>query len=86
MPDTRFVYGALCLFMAPIQLAGKTPSGLPCCPHCGGVLYECDSKDEFMKGANDYAKGHPGYLKMLAWAEGKCFKTFDDLITAYIQK
>ena len=62
--DTRFVYGAKCLFMGPIQLVAKTPSGLPCCPHCGGVLYQCDSKEAFLKGASDYAKGHPGYLEM----------------------
>lgn len=38
--DSRIVYGARCVWWDSIANAATKPGGLPCCPHCGGVLME----------------------------------------------
>lgn len=95
--DPRFVYGVGCTWFGPVQAVGSTPPatmqingktvqthGLPCCPHCRGLLLESPTAKEWWDLAKAYeADGHPGYIKMLQWAQGKCFKTTDDMRTAY---
>lgn len=44
MRDERYTYGATCNWHGPIQEVKLTHSGLPCCPHCGGVLFEYPNK------------------------------------------
>lgn len=51
---------------------------LPCCPHCGSLLYEVASEQEWWHTiATHEAAGHPGYRLFIEWQRGKCFKTFD---------
>ena len=93
--DTRFVYGATCAWIGPIQAVGNTKThprhqalmkaanapqkiadaSLPCCPHCGGMLFELPSRDDYMRGVPDFDKQHPGYAKFVAWWEEKCKTT-----------
>lgn len=72
MDDTRYVYSSGCTWNESIHKVSKTRS-LPCCPHCGSVLFELDSEDEWLKGAAKYDKDHPGYLDFIKWLKGKCF-------------
>lgn len=89
MLDNRIAYGARCTWWDGIRKVGKMspgPSGhsLPCCPHCGGVLFELENEGQWLAGADRYENdGHPGYRAMIEWARGKCFKNMDELKTAY---
>lgn len=65
--DKRFVYGAGCTFVGPIQKVGRL-EGLPCCPYCGGMLFEEESKEEWdSKVIEHEQKGHEGYAKFIEW-------------------
>ena len=78
--DARIVYGANCVWWNSIYKAGiKQGSGLPCCPYCGGMLFETNSIDEYMKCVDEYERaGHPGYRDLLLWMRGKCFRNMAD--------
>lgn len=87
--DKRLVYGMRCTWWENISAVAHTapgPSGhrIPCCPHCGSVLFEMDSEDRFIEQARSYeSNGHPGYVQMLQWARGKCFPNMQALEKAY---
>ncbi len=89
MSDTRIAYGVVCTWWDSIEKVGKTPPGksghsIPCCPNCGGVLYELPNEEKWFEGSAEYeAAGHPGYRKMLEWGRGRCFKGFPALEQAY---
>lgn len=88
--DSRIVYGVGCTWWDDIYKIAKTPplgpgrASLPCCPHCRGLLLEVPNMDAWMKNAPAYeADGHPGYVEMLKWSRGRCFKTAAELKEAY---
>ena len=66
--DDRFVYGVGCTFMGPIGTVGHTPSGLPCCPHCGSVLFETTTQ-QWNEGIDEYCNktGDYDYRKFILW-------------------
>ncbi len=88
--DTRIAYGAHCGWWGPIYETGKTfPKGqfsLPCCPTCGGVLFECQSIAEW----NDLldrteTQGFPNYRAMMEWSRDQKFHftRYEELVVAY---
>jgi hypothetical protein len=82
--DTRIVCGATCSWWDDICEVGiSTGHALPCCPHCGGVLYEYPTMETFMSGAIIYDNKHPGYLNVLHWTRGRCFPSFEAACKAY---
>ncbi len=69
-----------------------TDHGLPCCPVCGGMLFEISEETSYWLQVDDYEAGkhpirepHPGYRKMLEWQrdQKKCFQTVYHLARAY---
>lgn len=80
--DTRVVCGASCTWWDDISQVGRRDK-LPCCPHCGGMLFEFPTMDDFLVGAIAHDKTNPGYLDMLRWARGNCFKGADAAAEAY---
>jgi len=79
------VYGANCTWWDDISKTARTPGDIqiPCCPHCGSVLFQMEEL-KWNKSAEAYEKrGHPGYVKMMGWARGKCFSNIDKLREAY---
>jgi hypothetical protein len=85
MADTRIVYSAHGTWWDSISKAATKPSGLPCCPVCGSVLFEMDSEEPWWDGACRYeADGHPGYVGMMEWGRGKCFPSLPALKSAYL--
>ena len=71
------VYGACCKWWDTIDKTARTESGLPCCPNCGGVLFQLPL-DEWWKDVDRYeANGNPGYRKFVEWWQGKCFPTME---------
>lgn len=93
MLDDRVAYGVHCTWWDDIRKAGKTKPGLsghslPCCPHCGGLLYEIDTEREWFAGVDKFeARGdpnyHSNYRKMVEWSRGKCFKGLLTMKAAY---
>lgn len=92
--NPKIVYGAACVWWDYIWNCGKTqpmrarPTGelhsLPCCPHCGSVLFEVPSIEEWNKSMEQFEKdGHPGYVAMMNWSRGKCFKNMAEMKAAY---
>lgn len=87
MRDDRIVYGARCVWWDSISEVGEKPAsagspfpaspgerGLPCCPHCGGVLFEVPSETEWWVGVDQHeAAGNPGYRAFVEWLRSRCF-------------
>lgn len=73
------VYGAMCTWWDDISKVATKPSGLPCCPNCGGVLFQIGTQ-EWIEGAERYEResGNEGYVERLEWARGKCFPVRPD--------
>lgn len=85
--DNRIAYGARCTWWDGIRKVGKHPSGLPCCPHCRGMLFEMENESQWFAGADRYeADGHPGYRAMIEWARGRCFRNMAEIKAAYEQR
>lgn len=83
MIDGRIVYGARCSWWDSISKVGRRVN-LPCCPHCGNVLFEMPSEADWWAGVDHYeAAGHPGYRRMMEWARGKCFQNFATMQAAF---
>lgn len=81
------VYSARCSWHGPIESVGKTQGepSIPCCPHCGSVLFQTD-KEQWWKGAKEHeAKGHQNYEAFLRWAEKqhRCWPTLADAAQEY---
>ena len=87
------VYGANCTWWDSLsksamvpgtqRVPGRPRSGLPCCPHCGSVLFQTE-EDKWHAGIASYeAAGNPGYADLMTWARGKCFQNMDQLRAAY---
>jgi hypothetical protein len=81
-PDTRLVYGATCFWWGLIGEVSTTPvagsaikGGLPCCPHCRGMLYELDTEAEWWLGVDAQEAKEPGYRKFIEWTRGRHFRT-----------
>lgn len=50
-------------------------SDLPCCPKCGGVLFEAELEQWWIAAETYEKNGHGAYQDYLEWAQGKCFPT-----------
>jgi len=87
LKDERIVYGARCVWWDSIDKASKTKDSkfaLPCCPHCGSVLFEVPSIEGWMDSVDAHEKkGHPGYRKLVEWCRGRCFRTMGDAVAQY---
>ena len=60
---------------------------LPCCPHCGSMLFEVENEQVWFEGVDRYEQdGHPGYRKQMEWMRGKCFKDMAAAKAAYDAK
>lgn len=102
--DGRFCYGANCTWFGSIHEVGSTKPltdghSLPCCPLCGGMLFEMPDEGEWWESIDAYERGdyptptahpHPGYRAMWEWqrAQKKCFfqgqgKGLAGLVAAY---
>lgn len=91
MTDKRIVYGANCVWWDSIYEVGHTPARngmrLPCCPHCGGVLFEMPNENVWWECVDRHeAAGHPGYRALIEWARGKCFPHYTAVLKAYEER
>lgn len=87
MRDRRYVYGANCAWFGSINDVG-VGGGLPCCPHCGGMLFETENRHKFFTIPPAFEADHPGYTEMMQWLEeenklGPCRKTIQDAAELY---
>lgn len=80
MTDGRIAYGATCSWWDSIDKVASrdgTSTGLPCCPHCRGVLMEVPTEAEWWAGARQHEAKDAGYVAFLEWLRGKCFTRSD---------
>lgn len=71
-------YGARCQWWDDKRKAGSkdgTPTGLPCCPQCGGMLFEIDDAKWYESIRRHQERRSPGYVAFMDWVRGKCFPT-----------
>lgn len=75
LKDTRIVYSANCTWWDSIDKVSKKPgSNLPCCPHCGSVLFESPTIEDWWEDIDGWEKrNHPGYRGFMEWLRGKCY-------------
>ena len=88
MTDQRIVYGARCMWWDSIdKLVAHSGATLPCCPRCGGMLFELPDENMWWAGVDRYeANGHPGYRAMIEWSRGKCFPSLEATQKAYTER
>lgn len=66
------------------RMAPLIDRGLPCCPKCGGMLFEVGSEEQWMASVDKYEReGHPGYRDFILWQRGKCFPNMAAAVSAY---
>ena len=81
--DSRIVHGAGCCWWDSITKSSKNGE-LPCCPHCGSILFETDNIDEWYKQVDEYNKTVSyDYKVFIDWLRGKCFKTLEEAIKVW---
>ena len=82
------VCGVRCTWWDTIDKVAKTPDRgdgirIPCCPHCGSVLYQFEP-DRWWKNVDGHEARHePGYRKLIEWMQGKCFPSMTAAKAAY---
>lgn len=83
--DPRLVYGARCVWWDHISKASQNAAGLPCCPHCGSVLFEVDSWRTWDANvaAHTLKSGDADYPKFIAWLRGRCIPTAEAARAAF---
>jgi hypothetical protein len=77
------VYGVGCCWFDNISKVSQHPSGIPCCPFCGSVLMQVPTASYWRDAQKYEDDGHPGYVALLKWQQGKCFKTMAEAHAAY---
>lgn len=77
--DPRIVYGARCSWWGSIQEAKgrRNPQGgppMPCCPHCGGPLFEKPEELSWWAEVKAAAvrNDDEAYVEFIGWLRGKC--------------
>jgi len=86
MRENLIVYGARCTWWDSIEKVSHTDGGLPCCPHCKGVLFQQEESGWWTNVEHHERDGHPGYANMIRWARGSCFPGIKALEAAYMQE
>lgn len=82
--DPRIVTGARCTWWDSIDKTSSTRvGGLPCCPFCGGVLFEVANEAEWWGQVDVYALANPGYRELIEFLRGRCFPDMDIARAAY---
>jgi hypothetical protein len=86
--DERIAYGGACSWWDSIYKVGATSTGLPCCPRCGGVLYEKANEAEWWADVDRFERSTSfllpyAYRALMEWARGRCYPSFDALRAAY---
>ncbi len=85
MSENKIVYGAVCVWWDSIDKAGLLlPDNLPCCPNCGGVLYEIEESEWWSDVKKYQNEGHLDYKEFIEWQRGRCFKTYADARQSYL--
>lgn len=77
MAENLIVYGVRCVWWDSIDKVGKKWGDLPCCPHCGSILYQMDEAEWNSRVKKYEAEGHPGYEGFTTWRRGKCFPSIE---------
>lgn len=83
--DASYCFASATIESADPDAVEETPAMLPCCPHCGSMLMEVASEEEWKASVQRDCRSHPEYAAMIFWAKGKCYPDADTLQNAYRQ-
>ena len=100
MKDQRYAYGATCSWSGPIaevgtgpvamKVSGDRPVALPCCPICGGVLFEIETEAAWWDAVAAFEKDGPcpNYSEFHRWVReeskaGRCQPVGQPLVDAF---
>ena len=76
------VYSARCAWSGPISKVGKTKGeqSIPCCPHCGSVLFQMDEKKWWSDAESWDKQRHANYVEFWKWSEAqpRCWPTVEE--------
>ena len=83
--DLRVAVGTRCTWWDSISRVGHLESGIPCCPVCGGVLYEYPSEQAWLEAVAllQHHRGRKDHRAMVIWGRGHCYPSQDLLRRAY---
>lgn len=93
-PDTGdlIAYGARCSWYddkANAATLDGTPTGLPCCPHCRGVLFEIERHAWDLgvreRRAFESFADRDDYPDLVTWAHGRCFTTPIAMLAGWLE-
>lgn len=92
--EPLIAYGARCSWWDAKENAGTRESGykgvpgLPCCPHCGGVLFEIEERTWNLgvetREAFKWAAERDDYPELVAWSRGRCFPDPDAMLAGWV--
>lgn len=83
--ENLIAYGAHCSWWDLKTEVATNPLGLPCCPHCGSVLYEM-YESEWWNAVDNYTGAEKlgiNYRELIEWSQGKCFKNIEFMVEAF---
>lgn len=78
-------FGVGCTWWDSVDKTARNAVGLPCCPHCKGLLMETDTAD-WETFAHQQQIRDPDYLGLLEFMRGKCFPTLKHASEAYAKE
>lgn len=91
--EPLIAYGARCSWWDAKENAGTRESGykgvpgLPCCPHCGGVLFEIEERTWNIgvetREAFKWAAERDDYPELVAWSRGRCYPEPDAMLAGW---
>jgi hypothetical protein len=80
-PEHLHVYGVSCSWHGDInEVKLLPPVGIPCCPHCQGVLFQIEESKWFEGAIEHEKKGHTNYVEFLEWItkQTRCWPEFSE--------
>ncbi len=83
-----YTYGIGCTFHGPITKVGKHPEteGLPCCPHCNGMLMQVENESAWWAGIQKAEEqGNTNFFVFMKWVghQEKCWKNVKEAAEAF---
>lgn len=67
MPDQElYVYGAVCTWHGPVSETKLRQ--IPVCPHCGGPLFQCDSRRQWDERIEAFLLERQEFFVLKGWA------------------
>lgn len=79
------VYGGRCSWWDSIRNAAQTQARQPCCPFCGGPVFEVREEDWWSVVDGHESELYPAYREFVEWMRGRpCFPNYSVAWLSYL--